>query len=80
MARRCGAPCDGCEDFIAESRKIELRTNGAKASQEESEAERRKARLGSTPPDLAEFVTPATQALRVEVSGPPTSPGTGGVN
>ena len=46
--------CDGCEDFIDETRKIDLRQRAALASQAESEANRYAARRQLVPPDLSD--------------------------
>lgn len=48
------AECDACEDFIQKSRVFDLRTQEAKAKQEEAEARRRKMRLDNQPPDLSD--------------------------
>jgi hypothetical protein len=58
--------CDACEDFIRESRVIDLRAQEAKASQEEAEADRRKQRLAAN--DLSEPLT-APGKLVIEVQG-----------
>jgi hypothetical protein len=44
--------CDGCEDYIQESRITDLRKQAADAGQKEAEARRREARLDATPPGL----------------------------
>jgi hypothetical protein len=67
--------CDSCEKFIGDSRDIELRANAARAAQDEAEAERRKARLAATPPDLTEFVSPPGGSLKIDVSGTPSGDG-----
>lgn len=48
--------CDACEDYIEKSRLLDLRSQEAKMLQEEFEAERRKLRIQSSPPDLSPFV------------------------
>jgi len=48
------AECDACEDFIRQSRILELRTQEAKAEQQEAESRRRLMRLDSQPPDLSD--------------------------
>lgn len=59
--------CDACDDFIQQSRLLDLRTNEAKTRQEEAEARRRELRLEATPPDLSP-PNPGT-AGRVVVTG-----------
>jgi hypothetical protein len=46
--------CDACEDFIQESRTIDLRVQSAKAAKDEAEVRRREMRLDAVPPDLSE--------------------------
>jgi hypothetical protein len=46
--------CEACEDFIVQSRLIDLRVQEAKAEQEEAEAKRREMRLNAQPPDLSD--------------------------
>ena len=48
------AECDACEDFIRQSRTLDLRTQEAKTRQEEAEARRRQMRLDREPPDLSD--------------------------
>ena len=47
--------CNACEEYIQESRYIDLKTRCAKARQEEAEARRREKLLTKSPPDLSEF-------------------------
>jgi hypothetical protein len=61
--------CDGCEDFIQQSRLIDLRSQDAKAQQEEAEAKRRQLRLAATPPDLSAPDATAGQNVTVNVGG-----------
>lgn len=65
--------CDGCEDYIQQSRLIELREREAKARQEEAEANRRQQRLESTPPDLSEFRSIPTGKLTVNLEANTTN-------
>lgn len=44
--------CDSCEDFIQQSRLIDLRVQEANARQKEQEANRQKLRLEQDPPLL----------------------------
>ncbi len=60
--------CDACEDFIDNSRVIELRQQEAKARQEEAEAGRREARLVATPPDLSDPHPTAPAEIRVTIA------------
>lgn len=70
--------CDACEDFIRESRLIDLRMQDAKASQEEAEAQRRGMRLAATPPDLSDPQTVLTGGrVVISVDGNSASPETG---
>jgi hypothetical protein len=46
--------CDGCEQYIRESRVIDLKLRNAKAAQEAEEGRRRKLRLDAQPPDLSD--------------------------
>jgi hypothetical protein len=46
--------CDACEDYIQQSRVLDLRTQEAKTRQEETEASRRQMRLDQQPPDLSD--------------------------
>jgi hypothetical protein len=68
--------CSACEDFIEDSRAIELRRLDALARQQEQEAERLKARLAANPP-LLDDPRRATDALHVQLDQqqiPPSSP------
>ena len=56
--------CNACEDYISESRTIDLRTQAARASQEEAEADRRQQRVGQG--DLSD-PAPSPNALIVEL-------------
>lgn len=47
--------CDALEDYIVQSRALELRQKAAEAAQDEAEVERRRQRLGASPPELGEF-------------------------
>ena len=47
--------CNACEDYIQQSRLIDLREREARAGQEEMETERRRLRIEGSPPDLGEF-------------------------
>ena len=58
--------CSACEDFIEDSRAIELRRLDALARQQEQEAERLKARLAASPP-LLDDPRRATDALHVQL-------------
>lgn len=72
--------CDACEDFIQESRLIDLRVQDAKASQEEAEAQRRGMRLAATPPDLSDPQTLlAGGRVMINVEGSVGSPETGSI-
>lgn len=51
--------CDAVEDYIQQSRALELRQKAALAAQDEAEVERRRQRLAAAPPELGEFVSPA---------------------
>ena len=46
--------CDGCEDYIDDSRALELQRLTAEVQALELENQRRSARLGKTPPDLSD--------------------------
>jgi hypothetical protein len=46
--------CDACEEYIRDSREIDLRRQRALAGQAEAEARRRRMRLDATPPDLSD--------------------------
>jgi hypothetical protein len=48
------AECDACEDFIQQSRVLDVRTQEAKTQQQEAEARRRQMRLDNDPPDLSD--------------------------
>lgn len=70
--------CDGCEDYIRQSRVVDLRAQHAKALQEEQEARRRKMRLDQDPPDLSDPEATAAGGrvvINVEPDGTPTSTG-----
>jgi hypothetical protein len=76
MEARLGT-CDACEDFIHESRKIDLRSQSAAADQAQAEADRRRARLNKTPPDLDPYEPPAAVPrldVRIEQAAPPVNP------
>ena len=62
--------CDGCEDFIQQSRVIDLRVQGAKAQQEEAEAQRRTMRLNETPPDLSTPGPTGGENVTVNIGSP----------
>jgi hypothetical protein len=49
--------CSGCDEFITETRKIDLRTKTALAEQQEEEAKRFAARLALDKPDLDDPIT-----------------------
>jgi hypothetical protein len=59
--------CDGCEDYIQQSRLIDLRTQDAKAKQEEQEARRRQFRLDAQPPDLSDPRQPTGNEITVHL-------------
>ncbi len=62
--------CDACEDYIQQSRVLDLRMQEAKTKQEEAEATRRELRLNSTPPDYTDPRT-TTGGVVVNVTEPP---------
>jgi hypothetical protein len=69
--------CDACEDFIQESRVIDLRVQRAKAGTDEAEARRRQMRLDATPPNLDDPASSASGSkVTVTVDGgtPPVAP------
>jgi hypothetical protein len=59
--------CSGCEEHLEALRTAERRRAAAEASITEFEAERRKARLAATPPQLEDPVAASAAALRVEL-------------
>jgi hypothetical protein len=59
--------CDGCEDYIQQSRLIDLRVQDAKAKQEEQEARRRQLRLDARPPDLSDPRQPVGNEITVHL-------------
>ncbi len=61
--------CDACEDYIRDSRALELDRGRAEARQLAAEADRRERRLAAMPPLLEEFEPRGAAALAVEVSG-----------
>jgi hypothetical protein len=61
--------CDACEDFIQQSRAIELRSTAAKALQEEEEARRRTLRLNQDPPDLDDPRVGAPGGVVINMAG-----------
>lgn len=69
--------CNACEDFIEQSRLLDLRQQEAKARQEEAEADRRAQRLAAVPPDLSDPTTRPASEIRV-VLEPGGTAGTGG--
>jgi hypothetical protein len=69
--------CDACEDFIQKSREFDLRTQDAKARQEEAEADRRRLRLEAEPPDLSDPRATSAGTVTVNVSEK-ADPGPGG--
>jgi hypothetical protein len=67
--------CDACEDFIRDSRAIDLRQQAAKAAQEEArarsdnaDADRRERRLAADPPDLTDPVDHSPARIVVDVN------------
>jgi hypothetical protein len=70
--------CNACEDFIQQSRVIDLRVQDAKAKQEEAEARRRGMRLDNDPPDLSDpQTTLAGGRVFINVDGAGSTSGTG---
>ncbi len=69
--------CDACEEFIHISRDLDLRTQEAKARQEEAEADRRQARLDAEPPDLSDPRATSAGTVTVNV-GEKADPAPGG--
>jgi hypothetical protein len=61
--------CDACEDYIRDSRALELDRGRAEARQLAAEADRRERRLAATPPLLEEFEPRGTAALAVDLTG-----------
>jgi hypothetical protein len=66
------AECDACEDFIRQSRVLDLRTQEAKSKQEEAEADRRERRL--TANDLTEFGQGLGGDINITVNKPAEPP------
>jgi len=66
--------CDACEDFIQQSRVIDLRVQEAKTKQEEAEAKRRDMRLEAQPPDLSDPISSATGKVIINIDGEKTEP------
>jgi hypothetical protein len=66
--------CDACEDYIHDSRTIDLRIQAAKASQEETEADRRQQRVAQN--DLSDPAPPPGR-LVVEIRDSSALPGGG---
>lgn len=70
--------CDACEDYIVESRKIDLKQqevkvglDEARARVENAEANRRERRLASQPPDLSEPVDHSPARIVVDLNTSP---------
>ncbi len=61
--------CDGCEEYVHQSRAIDLRLQEAKAKQEEVEASRREMRLNAEPPDLSDPNATGSAKVIVNVDG-----------
>jgi hypothetical protein len=70
--------CDACEDFIQESRTIDLRVQRANAAKVEAESRRLQMRLDSEPPDLSDPGQASGSKVTVTVNGEttPTTPET----
>jgi len=67
--------CNACETFIDESRVLDLRTQEAKARQEEAEALRRERRLAAAQPDLSDpSPSPASLTIKLETAAPTEGP------
>jgi hypothetical protein len=66
------AECDACEDFIRQSRVLDLRTQEAKTKQEESESDRRERRLAAN--DLTEFGAGLGGDINITVNKPAEPP------
>ena len=66
--------CDACEDFIQQSRVIDLRMQDAKTKQEETEAQRRAMRLAATPPDLSSPTPISAGSVTIAINGQTTAP------
>jgi hypothetical protein len=62
--------CSACEDFVEESRRIELAVKTAEADQAKWEATRREARLTQTTPELESF-EPPEPTLRIHIEQEP---------
>ena len=65
--------CSAAEDFVEQSRRIELTLRAAQADQARWEASRREQLLGQSPPQLGSF-EPLSPALKVDLQQlkPPT--------
>jgi hypothetical protein len=66
--------CDACEEYIRDSREIDLRRQRGLAGQAEAEARRRRMRLDASPPDLSD----PTEHGRVVVNVDGQTDNTGG--
>lgn len=66
--------CDACEDFIRESRVLDLQTQKAKADQETFKAERLRKRLDQSPP-LLDDPNAVSSGVTINVDGTPTNNG-----
>lgn len=69
--------CDACEDFIQESRIIDLKVQHANAAKAEAETRRLQMRLDAVPPDLSEPGLASGNKVTVTVGGgtnPPHPP------
>jgi hypothetical protein len=70
--------CEGCEEYIVSSRRIDLKQQQvkvdldmAKARTENAEAERREMRLAATPPDLDDPMSHGGDGLTLRIKGVP---------
>jgi len=66
--------CDACEDFIQKSRILDLRTQEAKAREEETEARRRELRVDAQPPDLSDPLCCTKGSVSISINEPKNTP------
>lgn len=65
--------CSGCEDYVEESRQVDLDLRRAQVEQARREAERRAQRLAANPPQLEPF-EPVEPHLAIDLTQPATKP------